>query len=85
MLASESDSVREYARNVGFERQNQAWILSPFDTWERNPFYSGPAEPHPESYEDDGEEYGYCDEEIAARNLFVNNITDLNDLDDIPY
>lgn len=47
-LATMSDAVREYARNVGAERRDQAWIVSPYDTWERNPFYSGPPQPHPE-------------------------------------
>lgn len=29
--------------------RDQAWILSDFDTWERNPHYNGPPNPrHPE-------------------------------------
>ena len=47
-LATVADSVREYARNVGHDRTDCAWVLSPFDTWERNPFYAGPPQPHPE-------------------------------------
>ena len=27
---------------------DRAWLLSPFDVWMRNPFYSGPPVPHPE-------------------------------------
>jgi hypothetical protein len=54
-LATEREAVAEYALNVGRESIEDAWILSPFDTWERNPFYSGPAQPHPE---DDRGAYG---------------------------
>lgn len=48
-LATEADAVREYARNVGRDSLDRQWILSPYDTWERNPFYQGPEQPHPEA------------------------------------
>jgi hypothetical protein len=32
----------------GAEKPTQAWILTDFDVWERNPFYEGPPQPHPE-------------------------------------
>tara|TARA_R110000787_G_scaffold7296_6_gene25048 strand:+ start:8460 stop:8771 length:312 start_codon:yes stop_codon:yes gene_type:complete len=51
-------AVRQYAGAYGAERTESAWILSPFDTWEKNPHYNGPAQPHPEDYQ--------SDEEIAA-------------------
>lgn len=47
-LATPADAVKEYARNVGMDDTSRAWILSHYDTWERNPFYTGPAVPHPE-------------------------------------
>jgi len=47
-LATMSDAVREYARNVGMDNPDKAWILSPYDSWERNPYYSGEPVPHPE-------------------------------------
>lgn len=47
--ATEAESVAEYARNVGAEHPDQEWICSPFDTWERNPFYTGKPGPHPEA------------------------------------
>lgn len=47
-IATPSEACREYARNVGCDRPQQAWILTDFDTWERNPYYTGPAVPHPE-------------------------------------
>jgi hypothetical protein len=51
------EAVQEYAQEHGRENRDCAWILSPFDTWERNPFYEGPAARHPEDErgdEDDG-------------------------------
>jgi hypothetical protein len=49
------EAVAEYARQHGAVETERAWILSPFDTWERNPSYRGPAVPHPEDdhYEDE--------------------------------
>jgi hypothetical protein len=58
-LATMSDAVREYARNVGAERPDRAWILSPYDTWERNPCYSGPPARHPEDDYDEDEVAGF--------------------------
>jgi hypothetical protein len=40
--ATPSEACREYARNVGAERTDCAWILTDFDTWERNPYFAGP-------------------------------------------
>ena len=59
-LATYHDATREYARNVGMNNLDQAWILSPYDTWERNPFYSGPPVAHPE---DTCEQFGMIDRE----------------------
>lgn len=47
------ESDREFARNVGRDEPDRAWILAPSDAWYPNPFYRGPAVPHPE---DDGED-----------------------------
>jgi hypothetical protein len=49
-----SMAVSQYASAYGAESQDSAWILSPFDSWERNPFYNGPPQPHPE----DDSQYG---------------------------
>lgn len=48
----EQDAVRQYASAYGAEQPDSAWILSPYDTWERNPFYNGPPVRHPEDYDD---------------------------------
>jgi hypothetical protein len=53
-----SEAIFEYASNHGAEDTESAWILSPFDSWERNPHYEGPEVPHPEydGYEDEGDD-----------------------------
>lgn len=52
--ATPAEACAEYARAVGAENVSQAWILTDYDTWERNPFYCGPAVRHPE-YDEEGE------------------------------
>ena len=49
------EAVREWVWNVGQDRADQQWILSDYDTWERNPHYTGPDQGHPEDehYEDE--------------------------------
>ena len=42
------EAVREWAHNVGSDRPTQQWILSDYDSWERNPYYVGPDQGHPE-------------------------------------
>lgn len=51
-LATEASADREYARNVGYDNPDRAWILSNRDAWYANPFYSGPKVPHPEDDSD---------------------------------
>ena len=68
-LASDSEANREYARNAGAEDPTRAWILTPWDSWERNPSYHGPDVPHPEDdsgdYEgDDSMPFDYEGDEI---------------------
>ena len=50
-----SEGIAEQVQIFGMENQNRQWILSGWDTWERNPYYSGPEQQHPEddrSHED---------------------------------
>jgi len=56
-------AVREYVSIVGQSHTDCQWILSPYDSWEKNPCYNGPDQRHPEedSYYDDEEEVDYCD------------------------
>lgn len=50
-LATPADACKEYARNVGAMDPDKAWILTDYDTWERNPSYVGPPQPHPDDFE----------------------------------
>jgi hypothetical protein len=56
-MATEAQADAEYARNTGYDRPEQAWILSDRDVWYPNPFYKGIPQPHPEDhpYEDESE------------------------------
>lgn len=49
-MSYENEALRDYALNVGQNFPEKAWINTPHDTWELNPFYRGPAVPHPESH-----------------------------------
>ena len=51
-LATPTDACKEYARNVGVDHLDRAWILTDYDTWEKNPFYVGPPVRHPEDDQD---------------------------------
>ncbi len=62
MLATDAEADREWVRNVGRENPEDAWILSDRDVWYPNPFYTGPAGPHPDDdsdYDSDGPD---CDD-----------------------
>ena len=37
-----AEGVRAFVQTVGQERPDRAWLLSDYDTWERNPYYRGP-------------------------------------------
>lgn len=56
-----SDAVREWAWSVGRDYPNAQWLLSSYDTWERNPHYRGPEQRHPEDYDFDDHEDVMCD------------------------
>ncbi len=47
-LATYGEAFKEYARNAGEEKPDTEWILTPWDTWERNPWYHGKPGRHPE-------------------------------------
>jgi hypothetical protein len=46
--ATEAEADREYAHWAGEANHDRPWILSDRDVWYANPFYTGPAVPHPE-------------------------------------
>ena len=41
-------ALDQYAEAYGEERPNVEYILSPYDTWLRNPYYTGAPGPHPD-------------------------------------
>ncbi len=43
------ESDYQWALTVGALHPDRAWIFSDRDVWYANPFYTGPAVPHPES------------------------------------
>lgn len=47
-LASPAEAMAEYAINAGRDQPDRAWILTPWDVWQKNPMYIGPPVPHPE-------------------------------------
>lgn len=47
-----SEACKEYARNHGRFHPEIAWISTPMDSWEANPFYIGPKVSHPEADDD---------------------------------
>ena len=51
--ATYDDAMREHARNVGRERPDVEWILTPYDVWKKNPFYKGVPGPHPDDPPED--------------------------------
>ena len=55
-MSYEQMADQEYAHNAGMDHPERAWILSNRDVWYRNPFYRGPAVPHPDDDVDYGEE-----------------------------
>lgn len=67
------EAVAEYASQHGRLDTEREWILSPFDSWERNPFYTGPKGRHPE---DDG-----YDDEPVTPGVYPPEA----EWDDIPY
>jgi len=53
-MSFKQDAVREWVWTVGKDQKDRQWISSDYDTWERNPHYSGPEQKHPEAdYEDE--------------------------------
>jgi hypothetical protein len=74
-VATYSDAFKEYARNAGHERPDSEWILTPWDTWEKNPWYSGKPGRHPE------DDY---DENYPPGEVMTFASRDFKD-DDIPF
>lgn len=75
-LATFDDAIREWAVNVNAPAE-QEWILSDYDTWERNPRYRGKPGPHPEDYPVDYEEFVDQHDRKVARDEVFDDIPDI--------
>jgi hypothetical protein len=53
-MMTQSDHDRHEAMVFSEMKPDQAWILTDRDVWHRNPYYTGPAVPHPEDDCDEG-------------------------------
>lgn len=58
-VSSEAEVDAYEANLAGYERKDQAWILSDRDVWYANPYYKGPPQRHPEDYD-------YEEDEVSA-------------------
>ena len=50
--ATDQEWDRAEAYEIGRDHPERAWVLTDRDVWHANPFYHGPAVPHPEEWED---------------------------------
>ena len=71
-----TEAVAQYAAAYGAEDTSRAWILSPFDTWEPNPYYVGPPVPYPDADESDWRDDGQGHEGAAPAECDDNPETD---------
>ena len=53
MPINKSEELNSWINSVGPQRTNEQWLLSRFNTWERNPYYTGPGQRHPLEADDD--------------------------------
>lgn len=44
----QQEAHAEMIQIFGFENPDSQWILSGYDVWEKNPYYHGPEQQHPE-------------------------------------
>lgn len=45
------EAISEWVWIVGKDHPDTQWLCSNYDSWERNPHYTGPDQGHPEDYE----------------------------------
>jgi hypothetical protein len=74
-VATGSESLAEFARNAGMDNPDREWLLDPRDVWVKNPFFSGPAGPHPEDEhfdidDSDGMTDAEADEQLITPHTF---------------
>lgn len=73
------DSIREWVYIVGQDSPDTEWFATDYDTWERNPYYTGKPGPHPEDYH-------YEENEGNVNNIDTSaNYVSAEWVDDIPF
>lgn len=65
-LATRADAVREWVWNAGRERPDTEWLVTSYDTIERNPHYVGPRTVHPELRDHEDELLDYDEAEHVS-------------------
>jgi hypothetical protein len=83
-VATYGEAFAEYARNAGAERPDTEWILTPWDTWQKNPFFTGTPGRHPEDDYHDDEGEGQLGVVIVGHPMPPRQPRTVDD-DDIPF
>lgn len=68
-VMTDADHDNHEAAVLSALKPEQAWILTDRDVWHKNPYYTGPAEPHPEDaiWELEGAEFDAAMAQFRAR------------------
>jgi hypothetical protein len=85
MILFKEKAVREWVWVVGRDIPDQEYILSDYDSWEKNPFYLGKPGRHPEDYDCEYDEevgVGYAKQPVDA--MIIPTYTMTFD-EDIPF
>ena len=77
-------ALHQYGAAYGETMPERAWILTPFDTWEKNPYYVGPPVRHPEDdcYDEEEDVPAFTKRRLEA--AFENQLVD-PEFDEIPF
>ncbi len=64
-----NEAIAEQVQIFGMEQKDSQWILTSWDTWEKNPYYHGPDQRHPE---DDGNWDGFHSDAEADADVLAS-------------
>lgn len=82
-MSYQQEQVREWTWVFGAEHPDREWINSPFDSWEKNPHYTGPKGRHPEDDYEEGYDHKPEGEDIVLVPMYEPMFEP--DADDIPF
>lgn len=84
-----SEALSQWRWAHGAEHPEQAWLLSDLDTWEPNPHYRGPKQPHPEDcascYFDSAEACKDCHDRLNSPRSEYRPLRVTECDDDLPF